>query len=88
MAREESKGFTFYRCTKSFALPYFDEDGHECEDKKCYVEKGDIFRRTSANYLGCEVHLEQEPLGNWIEISKAKLAECFVPKEGDGNAVD
>lgn len=85
MAREESKGFTFYRCTKSFALPYFDEDGHEYEDKKCYVWKGDIFRRTSANYLGCEVHLEQEPLGNWIEISEAKLAECFSPKEGDGD---
>lgn len=85
MARKKSKGFAFYRCTKSFELPYCDEEGHEYENRKCVVLKGDIFHRTNDNFIGGEVHLEDAPNGNWIEISKAKLAECFSPKDGDGD---
>lgn len=68
-----------YKCTKSFTLPMYDDDGHEVKNGLIVIQKGEVFRRTSEKVLGDFVHLEDTlPPFNWIEITEERFKKCFT----------
>ena len=72
-----------YKCVKELFIPDCDGGGFEIPNKYGYVEPESIWvEDETTNICGGEIHLEcvngSDDFG-WIEISKATLAEAFVP---------
>ena len=73
---------TFYRCSKPFCVPMYDNDGRIMENRSFFVKKNSVWERTDEqNMLGGEVHLQDKVTGEWLEITSERLRECFNPKD-------
>ena len=72
MSREKT-----YKCVKGFTVPLCDDDGFEIPGVKA-VQAGDVFRKTDADIIGGEIHLEEvKKPWHWLEIPKEMFDTYF-----------
>lgn len=68
-----------YKCIKPFSIPEIGCNGFNTGEL-IEVKTGTTYERYNADYIGGEVHLENE--NNWIEISYNDLKEYFEELKG------
>lgn len=66
-----------YRCKKDFPIEIYDENGMPTTEYRD-IKSGTVWTRDdNADYIGGEVHLDNEETMGWIEISHETLREYF-----------
>ena len=66
-----------YRCKKDFPIEIYDEHGMPTTEYRD-IKSGTVWTRDdNADYIGGEVHLDNEETMEWIEISHETLREYF-----------
>lgn len=72
-----------YRCKKDFQIEIYDEHGMPTIEYRD-IKSGTVWTRDdNADYIGGEVHLDNEETMEWIEISHETLREYFEELNGN-----
>lgn len=70
-----------YKCTKSFCVDKYDDDGFLIENSSIAIEEGKVYELDESGHMMIggkdHVHLDAVDDGSWLEITKGTLEECF-----------
>ena len=66
-----------YKCIKTFSFPNFCYEADESKEQYITVEAGSIWEISDNNYIGGDVHLENDDDLSWIEIEQERFDTYF-----------
>ena len=73
-----------YRCIKEFQIPLYDSETDGWTDEEMAIKKDSVWSEDNGTkIIDGEIRLENDNTGEWIEITKERLDECFEEIESE-----